>query len=568
MANIRIFLLISLAFVGMLLYQQWQVDYGPKPQVVENTTNQTTSVETDAGPDLEVSDQPTLDTPDNSTSMDADTPTLEGQANASVAAAIDEDDDVVTVTTDVLELKISQRGGALVQARLLNYPVALKTPEQKVHLFSLESNRLYTASSGLVATSDAPNHTALYETAADSYTLQPGQETLQVPLTWRGANGVEVTKVFTFAPNSYEIQVDHQVTNQSGTDWQGAQYQQFLRVPPPKPEGSFFGSPQSFSFNGIARRTEEEKYEKFDFDEAGEFNTVSSESAWIAMVEHYFIGAWLPPADQNFQLSAQQLGDNQYRLRSRGPTITVAAGATHEFNSRLYVGPKLQDHMEEIAPQLELTVDYGIFTPFSKILFWLLDLIHGFVGNWGWAIVLLTVLVKLAFFKLTEAQYKSMAKMRKLQPRITAMKERYGDDKQKFNLAMMDLYKKEKVNPFGGCLPLLIQIPVFIALYWVLVESVELRQAPFILWINDLSSKDPYFILPAINAAAMFMTAKLSPNPSMDPVQQKIMLFMPVAFSVMFAFFQAGLVLYWAVNASLSLLQQWVITKRIEAQDG
>jgi YidC/Oxa1 family membrane protein insertase len=253
--------------------------------------------------------------------------------------------------------------------------------------------------------------------------------------------------------------------------------------------------------------------------------------------------------------------------RSVSPAQQLAAGDQMEFSSRLYLGPKLQDRIPEIAPGLEYTVNYGIFTVFSKPLFWLLNKIHGFVGNWGWAIVILTILIKAAFFKLTEAQYRSTARMRKLQPRIEQLKERYGDDRQRMSQAMMELYKKEKVNPLGGCLPILVQIPIFIALYWVLLESVELRQAPFILWIDNLSARDPYFILPLLNAAFMFATQRLTPMVGMDPLQQKMMTMMPIVFSIMFAFFPAGLVLYWATNAGLSLAQQYYITRKIAAAD-
>jgi YidC/Oxa1 family membrane protein insertase len=289
---------------------------------------------------------------------------------------------------------------------------------------------------------------------------------------------------------------------------------------------------------------------------------------WLSMIQHYFFAAWIPPVGELNSYSTQVYspsGFPRYIARAVSPAVNVAAGASHEFQSRLYVGPKLQDDLDDIAPGLGHTVNYGIFTVFSKPLFWLLSNIHKVVGNWGWAIVLLTVLIKLLFFKLTEAQYRSMARMRKLQPRIEQLKERYGDDRQRMSQAMMEMYKTEKVNPLGGCLPILIQIPIFIALYWVLLESVELRQAPFMLWIDNLTARDPYFILPVLNAVFMMLTQKLTPTAGMDPLQRKIMQFMPIGFSFMFAFFPAGLVLYWATNAGLSLAQQWYITRKIEA---
>ena len=306
-----------------------------------------------------------------------------------------------------------------------------------------------------------------------------------------------------------------------------------------------------------------------DFEDiASEPYKRSVTGGWLSMVQHYFFTAWIPPETETNSYSTEIYspeGFPRYIARAVSPTVDVAAGASHEFDSRLYVGPKLQDDLEEVAPGLVYTVNYGIFTVFSKPLFWLLSNIHKVVNNWGWAIVLLTVLIKLLFFKLTEAQYRSMARMRKLQPRIEQLKERYGDDRQRMSQAMMEMYKTEKVNPLGGCLPILVQIPIFIALYWVLLESVELRQAPFILWIDNLTARDPYFVLPVLNAAFMMMTQRLTPTAGMDPMQRKIMQFMPIGFSVMFAFFPAGLVLYWATNAGLSLAQQWYITRKIDA---
>jgi YidC/Oxa1 family membrane protein insertase len=288
------------------------------------------------------------------------------------------------------------------------------------------------------------------------------------------------------------------------------------------------------------------------------------------MIQHYFFAAWIPPGEEQTQYSARTLPAAPWPRHIAvgvSPVRQVAPDESTVFSSRLYLGPKLQDNLAEIAPGLEHTVNYGIFTVFSKPLFWLLSKIHAVVGNWGWAIVILTVFIKAAFFKLTEAQYRSTARMRKLQPRIEQLKERYGDDRQRMSQAMMELYKKERVNPLGGCLPILVQIPIFIALYWVLLESVELRQAPFILWIDNLSVRDPYFILPLLNAAFMFATQRLTPMVGMDPLQQKMMTAMPIVFSIMFAFFPAGLVLYWATNAGLSLAQQYYITRKIAAAD-
>jgi YidC/Oxa1 family membrane protein insertase len=285
---------------------------------------------------------------------------------------------------------------------------------------------------------------------------------------------------------------------------------------------------------------------------------------WTAMIQHYFVGAWIPPGEQAERYYTRALQDERYVIGLIGPSLTVEPGSEQSSSARLFVGPKLQHRMEAVAPGLELTVDYGKLTFIAEPIFWLLEKIHSLVRNWGWSIIFLTILIKLAFFKLSETSYKSMANMRKLAPRLQALKERYGDDKQKLNQAMMDMYKKEKVNPLGGCLPVLVQIPVFISLYWVLLESVEMRQAPFMLWIQNLSSPDPYYILPLIMGATMLIQQKLNPAP-MDPMQAKVMMVLPVVFTVFFAFFPSGLVLYWVVNNTLSIAQQYVITKRVEA---
>jgi YidC/Oxa1 family membrane protein insertase len=382
---------------------------------------------------------------------------------------------------------------------------------------------------------------------------------------------VSVTKSFIFKRNDYQIEVRHTLSNDSGSVWQGSRYDQLQKAKELDEDDGGFSNPGRYSFNGIGFYSPEEKFEKVDFDdvEDDEYNSRNS-GGWLSMVQHYFFAAWIPPAAEENTYSTAEFAPSgwpRYIARAVAAPVTVNPGTSHEFSSSLYVGPKLQDNLPEIAEGLNHTVNYGIFTVFSKPLFWLLSSIHKYVNNWGWAIIFLTVLIKLAFFKLTEAQYKSMARMRKLQPRIESLKERYGDDKQRMSQAMMEMYKKEKVNPLGGCLPILVQIPIFIALYWVLLESVELRQAPFMGWLTNLSVRDPYFILPALNAGFMVMTQRLTPTTGMDPMQAKMMKAMPLVFSVMFAFFPAGLVLYWATNAGLSLAQQWYITRKIAAQD-
>jgi YidC/Oxa1 family membrane protein insertase len=567
MANLRPVLLISLLFLGYLLWVEWQKDYGPQPQTMPGTASETVSNAPTAIPDGG-------DLPDMSSAAPGDLPA----ASASAVPGSTGDSPVpagsgqtpIRVQTDVLELEIDPLGGSVVRAQLLDYPVDLDQPDIKVTLLNPGPGRYHVAQSGLLSAQDAPNHTTPYQTEADSYLMTDGQDRLEVPLSWRGENGVTVRKTFVFQRGEYAIDVIHAVDNGATSAWTGSRYLQLQKAPPGEDSGAGFNNPERYSFDGVGFYNPEDKLEKVDFDDAAEDPyRATSADGWLAMIQHYFFSAWVPPAGEANAYSTQPYtpnGSPRVIARAVSPQVTVAPGQQHVFDSTLYVGPKIQDHLADIAPGLELTVNYGIFTVFSAPLFWLLSKIHDVVGNWGWAIVILTILIKLAFFKLTEAQYRSMARMRKLQPRMEKLKERYGDDRQALSQAMMKMYKEEKVNPLGGCLPILVQIPIFIALYWVLLESVELRQAPFILWIDNLSVRDPYFILPALNAVFMFATQRLTPMVGMDPLQQKMMQAMPLVFSVMFAFFPAGLVLYWATNAGLSLAQQWYITRKIAAE--
>jgi YidC/Oxa1 family membrane protein insertase len=568
MGNLRPVLLMGMVFLAYLLWVEWQKDYGSPPMAPATTTSADVgapgvpSDPTSQADDLPVPGQ--LIESGGADAHQAGVPTADTAEKARQAQ-------VIRVTTDVLAAEIDLVGGTVVSAKLLNYPVELKQPEVKVSLLNRQGNELFIAQSGLLSRQSAPNHTSLYGSEKTDYTLADGADEVVVPLTWRSEDGVNVTKTLVFKRGSYEVDVSHELSNQSGQPWSGGRYEQLQKAVSPDTEGSSFTNPGSYSFRGIGFYSPEDKFEKVKFDDVTEdpFQK-TTDHGWLAMIQHYFFAAWIPPGDEINTYSTQQLagtGWPRYIARAVSPVRQVSPGASTEFTSRLYLGPKLQDELAEIAPGLEYTVNYGIFTVFSKPLFWLLEKIHNLVGNWGWAILLLTVLIKAAFFKLTEAQYKSMARMRKLQPRIDQLKERYGDDRQRMSQAMMEMYKKEKVNPLGGCLPILVQIPIFIALYWVLLESVELRQAPFILWIDNLSARDPYFILPLLNAGFMFATQRLTPMAGMDPLQRKMMTMMPLVFSVMFAFFPAGLVLYWATNAGLSLAQQYYITKKIAASD-
>ena len=566
MGNLRPVLIVGLAFLGYMIWVQWQQDYGPAPQVAAPQTqvrSDTTAV-------------PTTPSERSASAVDLPEPVdrqqsqLNSSDSVSTPVAGDESP-VISVKTDVLDIEIDLVGGTVVSAFLLDYPVRQKEQENKVRLLTPRGDEMFIAQSGLLSHQDAPNHTSQYSSAITEYELSEGATELRVPMIWMSDNGVQVTKTYVFRPGEYEVQVLHEVSNKSRESWSGSRYDQLQRSVPGDQDSGGFTNPGRYSFFGIGFYNPEDKFEKVDFDDVAEDPyKKTSKGGWLAMVQHYFFTAWIPPAEEEVTYSTQAIaGDGwpRYLARNVSPIREVAAGESTEFESRLYLGPKLQDEIPEIAPGLEYTVNYGIFTVFSKPLFWLLEHIHNIVGNWGWSIVLLTILIKAAFFKLTEAQYKSTARMRKLQPRIAQLKERYGEDKQRMSQAMMELYKKEKVNPLGGCLPILVQIPIFIALYWVLLESVELRQAPFILWIDNLSVRDPYFILPLLNAGFMFATQRLTPMVGMDPLQQKMMTMMPIVFSIMFAFFPAGLVLYWATNAGLSLAQQYYITRKIAAAD-
>ncbi|MEJ2400419.1 MAG: membrane protein insertase YidC [Xanthomonadales bacterium] len=564
MGNLRPVLIMGLVLIGYMIWVQWQRDYGPAPQT-PTTASEPASAEvrppTDA-PDLpDLGEAPAADLPaaQPAPATPAATPT---DAMASGAA-------LVHVTTDVLDVRIDPVGATVVSAVLRDYPVHLDQPDIKVELLERHPGRLFVAQSGLLSRAAAPNHTSRFETARERYQLDTGADSLEVPFRWVSDDGLTVTKTFTFHRGRYDIGLSHAVANDGDTGWSGSYYSQLQRNVPVGEEEAGFTNPGRYSFFGIGFFNPEDKFEKIAFDDVAEdpFRKTTTQG-WLAMIQHYFFAAWIPVGDAQMTYTTQAIaGDNgpRYIARAVSTVRTVAPGERTAFDGTLYVGPKLQEVIPDVAPGLEYTVNYGIFTVFSKPLYWLLSKIHAFVGNWGWAIVLLTVLIKAAFFKLTEAQYRSTARMRKLQPRIEQLKERYGDDRQRMSQAMMEMYKKEKVNPLGGCLPILVQIPIFIALYWVLLESVELRQAPFILWINNLSVRDPYFILPALNAVFMFATQRLTPMVGMDPLQQKIMTMMPVIFSIMFAFFPAGLVLYWATNAGLSLAQQYYITRKIAA---
>lgn len=563
MQNFRPLLFVAWLFVAYLLWQAWH-DFQNPPAPAAAVTATGTSPSPSPVPIADRAANDEIPDPARAPSSDAPAVPAVSETPSVNDASASGPNRRVTIETDVLRLVVDTRGGSVVRAELLAYPDSLHS-KQPVVLLSDDPARLFHAQSGLVSASGAaPDHTALYDVDQDAYRLSGDR--LEVPFIWRGDNGLIVRKIYTLNRGDYAIDVRHVIRNEGDASWSGSVYRQLQRIPL-RPSGGFsFTDATAITFHGAAWYSPQERFEKLNFEDfTSDPLQRTITGGWSGMLQHYFFAAWIPDATQPNEYATTRVADTQrYLIRQIGATATVAPGTEITDASRLWIGPKLQNVLPDVAPGLELTVDYGIFTFLAKPLFWVLDLLYGLIGNWGVAIILITLLIKLAFYKLSEAQYRSMARMRKLQPRMAQLKERYGDDRQKMNAAMMELYKKEKINPLGGCLPMLVQIPVFIALYWVLLESVELRQAPFFGWIQDLSARDPYFVLPVLNGLTMWLTQKLSPSPGMDPMQRRIFQIMPIMFSVMFAFFPAGLVLYWATNGALGLLQQWIITKRIE----
>ncbi|MBD8526362.1 membrane protein insertase YidC [Pseudomarimonas arenosa] len=550
MNQIRTFLLIAWLLVGFLLWEAWQREQATP--ATDQTSEQPAAISDAALPSADSDAALPLASREGS---------VEPADSASGGAPAGRR---IQIETDVLRLEVDTQGVALIGAELKRYGVSPGAESQRIVLFSDSGKHFFIAQQGWVADGQpAPNHQQYFDTPNSEYRLAKGEDELRVPFTWQGENGLSLTRELVLRRGQYAIDVVETLDNRSSELWTGNAYRQFTRVPPEIKSG--FTHPEAYSFTGVAWFSEADKFNKIPFDdiEGKEDLKVSANRAWVAMLQHYFFAAWIPTATDNVTITVDHLSDRgRYLIRAFSPKKQVAPGEQLQQSVQLYVGPKLQEQLAAVAPGLELAIDYGILTVLSEPLFWLLSWFHALVGNWGWAIIMLVVVIKAAFFKLSETQYKSFAKMRAIQPRIESLKERYGDDRQKFNMAMMELYKKEKINPMGGCLPILLQIPVFLALYWVLLESVELRHAPWVLWIQNLSAPDPYFVLPVLNLLTMWLTQKLSPTPGMDPMQKKMMQAMPLVFGVMFAFFPAGLVLYWTVNGALGLLQQWVITRR------
>jgi YidC/Oxa1 family membrane protein insertase len=534
----RLILFVIFSMSILMLWDSWQRQHAPTEAAQQATST--------AGADASVPSHSA-----DATAIKAELPTdtdyklLTGQR--------------IRVATDLYKADIETTGGDLRRLELLKHRAVDSDTSNFVLMDDAAKPMTYVAQTGLIGT-DLPTHKAVFTSAASSYTMAEGQDSLEVRLSW-ASNGVTVDKIYTFHRNQYVIDVTYEVKNGSAVAITPAVYYQIVHD-----NESNQGSKLMPTFTGGAYYSEATKFKKLAFsDMEKEPLKLNSNDGWVGLLQHYFVSAWIPKEGLARDFYSKKLTENIFLIGAKSPLATIAPGASLTVPARLFTGPQTQKDLVATAPGLEYTVDYGWLTVVASPLFWLLSKIHGFVGNWGVAIILLTILIKAAFFKLSATSYRSMAQMRELAPRLQAMKEKFGDDRQKMQMAMMELYKKEKINPMGGCLPILIQIPVFIALYWVLLGSVELRHAPFFGWIKDLSAIDPYYILPVLMGATMIIQTKLNPKPT-DPIQAKVMTWMPIVFSIFFFFFPAGLVLYWLVNNVLSIWQQWYINKMIHAE--
>jgi len=542
MENRRFILIALLGVVLFFLYQAWQKDYGNRP-------------------------------PSTPIAEEAQAPSPAAAATALVTDAASEGAPVATPTaqrirveTDVYVAEIATLGGELRRLELKHYPANKDKPEP-MSLLDDRNGRLFVLQSGLAGTDRAYVTDKTPFTAEQSeYTLAEGQDTLDVTLKHVGEDGVEVSKTYRFGRDSYEITLSQTLKNARESALTVSPYTRLVRTAY-KPDDE---PPFAHTFLGVGFYQQDGsayKFKKTSLDDLADdgFETQQT-GGWITVLQHYFVAAIVPPKDEAITYSAKPREAGGYRAQAIGAGVAIEPGAEHRFDTLLYIGPKLQDRVDDVAPGFELTLDYGILKVIARPMFWVLKLFHTWTNNWGVAIILLTIVVKLALYKLSEAQYRSMAKMKVFGPKIQDIRERYADDRERLQKAMMDLYKKEGFNPLAGCWPILVQFPIFISLYWVLLESVELRQAPFMLWLQDLSAPDPFFVLPVIYGVTMYLQQKMSGNTTMDPMQQRIMQVMPIGMTAFFAFFQSGLVLYWAVNGLISIAQQWFIMRRINGE--
>ena len=546
----RFLLYIAFTLVVFMIWQQWKIEQNPLAQNQNIIVEEKNSFGEQDLPEEGTSEQSSQKARTNNIS-------LPKKANNTVGENI-------IISNNDLQIVIDTLGGTIKEAKLLEYFESTDPNSESIKLLDYQKD-FYIAQSGLLHDKNlnnknenklAPNHHDVF--------IVKSKKNNSLTLEWTNLNkDITVLKKIYLDDTGYEINIENTVINKSEKAWAGRQYRQIRRksagegrswVTPTFTGGAFYDG----TYNKISYSEISEKKPKFNV-----------QSGWIAMMEHYFVSAWFFPKDENNLFYTKEIlvddSRSDYIIGARSEATLIQPSESAVLKSNLYVGPKLQKELEKLAEGLELTIDYGVLTFISKPLFWLLDKIYSFVGNWGWSIILLTLLIKLAFYKLSETSYRSMAKMKQFSPKIQSIRERYGSDRQKMNQAMMDMYRQEKINPLGGCWPILIQIPVFIALYWVLLESVELRQADFIFWLNDLSAKDPFYVLPLIMGASMYFQQKLNPTPP-DPMQAKVMQMLPIIFTAFFAFFPSGLVLYWVVNNLLSIAQQWKITKAITSQ--
>jgi len=545
MESQRSFLIIGLALVSFLLWQQWQTEYGPQP-VQQAPTEQAAPV--------------TQGVPSFNEVQTEDVPTGNSVPAAKPIANTANTNRIIEVKTESLDLRIDLLGGDVITSDLIKFPV--KQGSDIPYSLLRSANGLYVAQSGLIG-ADGPdassNGRPVYRTDATFYEMTG--DSLEVPLVWKNDQGLTVTKTFVFTRGEYNVGVNYTIENGSSAVANVQHYAQLKQVIDAEDDGNMFMP----TYRGAAYSTEEDRYKKYSFDDIEDDNLrETTKAGWVGMLEHYFVSAWVPPQDQVNTLYSRNLSNQYAVIGVLMPAEAINVGETKTLTSSLYMGPKDQDKLAQIARGLDLTVDYGILWWISQPLFSLLTFLHSLVNNWGVAIILITIVVKGAMYWLTKKQYESMARMRNLAPKMQQLKDRFGDDRQKMSQAMMELYKKEKVNPMGGCLPLVLQMPIFLALYWVLMESVELRHADFILWITDLSIKDPYFVLPILTGASMYLLQKLQPTTITDPMQQKIMQWMPVMMSVFFLWFPAGLVLYWLISNVITLVQAKMIYASME----
>ncbi|MBL1416634.1 MAG: membrane protein insertase YidC [Moritella sp.] len=541
MESQRNLLVIGLLFVSFLLFTEWQNK--DNPVAVPTTTQAFTN------------------------GLTGDVPA--GSDSSTDAPNSKQSNNLITISSDVLELTIDTLGGDIVRADLLEHATELDA-EERFTLLQNDATNVYVAQSGLIGANgpDANvNGRPQYSTTATSFTISGDK--LSIPLSYTDANGVEFTKIFTLTRGNYDVDVSYKINNQSANAISVQMYGQLKQnIDLSEDTGS---SMMMQAYRGAALGTTDKRYEKYDFDDISDANLSRTTTAgWVGMLQHYFVSAWIPGNSQNhfytLNIGRTDFTQGQAIIGFKQPVEAIAANSETTISAKLWLGPKLQDQMGELVEGLDLTVDYSWLWFIAQPLFQLLQFFHGLVGNWGIAVIMITFTVRGAMYPLTKAQYTSMAKMRLLQPKLTALREKCGDDKQKMSQSMMALYKEEKVNPLGGCFPMIIQMPIFISLYWALMESVELRHAPFALWINDLSAQDPYYVLPLLMGVTMYMIQKMSPTQVQDPMQQKVMQFMPVMFTFFFLWFPAGLVLYWLMSNVVTIIQQTIIFRSLEKQ--